>query len=156
VTGRPLDFLAFSAGITFEAWSSFPLPIAYAAVPEGTPPQPPPGFEDVISVKLGVEGDFALGRDVALLPRLGLAYQPSPVPAQTGFHNHLDSDRVLLALGAGLRWGRLRLDVAGQLHDLAARTSTKTAGTPQDNPGFPSIRGSGHILFAAVELGIEL
>ena len=156
VSGRPLDVLTVSGGLTFERWSTFPLPIAYAAVPEGTPPQPLPGFEDVFSVKLGLEGDLPLASDVRLLPRAGFNFAPTPVPEQAGFHNHLDSDRMIFALGVGLRWGRVRLDLAGQLHDLAERTSTKALGTPEDNPGFPSITGTGHILFGAVELGVEL
>lgn len=156
IAGRPLDALTVAAGITYEWWSTFPLPIAYAAVPEGTPPQPPPGFEDVVSFKVGLEGDLALASDVRLLPRAGFHYAPTPVPDQTGFHNHLDSDRTVFALGVGLRWGRVRLDLAGQLHDLAERTSTKDAGTPEDNPGFPSITSTGHILFGAIELGVEL
>lgn len=156
VAGRPLDALTLAAGITYEWWSTFPLPIAYAAVPEGTPPQPPPDFEDVVSFKVGLEGDLALSSDVRLLPRAGFHYAPTPVPDQRGFHNHLDSDRMVFALGLGLRWGRVRLDLAGQLHDLAERTSNKDTGTPEDNPGFPSITSTGHILFGAVELGVEL
>jgi len=155
-SARPLDALSVSAGLTWEQWSTFPLPIAYAAVPAGTPPQPLPAFADVVSFKLGLEADFALARDLRLLPRAGLAFAPTPVPAQTDFHNHLDSDRVILCLGLGLRWGRLRLDLAGQLQDLARRTSQKAEGTPTSNPGFPSITSSGHILFGAVELGVEL
>jgi len=155
-TARPLDFLAISLGATWEAWSTFPLPIAYAAVPEGTPPQPLPDFEDVFSFKLGVEGDFLLAPDFSLRPRLGFAYAPSPVPDQTGFHNHLDSDRLIFAVGLGARWGRVRLDIAGQLHDLAQRTSTKSGDTPATNPGMPSITSTGHFLFGAIELGVEL
>jgi len=155
-TVRPLDVLAISLGATWEQWSTFPLPIDYAAVPEGTPPQPLPGYEDVFSFKLGVEGDFALTPDFSLRPRLGFSFAPTPVPDQVGFHNHLDSDRLIFALGLGARWGRVRLDIAAQLHDLAKRTATKTADTPETNPGFPSITSSGHFLFGAVELGVEL
>jgi len=156
VAGRPLDWATISLGVTYERWSTFPQPIAYAAVPDGTPPQPPPGFDDTVSFKLGLEGELPLAPDVRLSPRAGFHYAPTPVPAQTGFHNHLDSDRMVLALGLGLRWGRVRLDLAGQLHDLAQRTTDKIEGTPADNPGFPSITGTGHILFGAIELGVEL
>jgi len=155
-TVRPLDVLSVSLGATWEAWSTSPVPIAYAAVPEGTPPQPLPNFEDVFSFKLGLEGDFALSSDFSLRPRLGFSYAPSPVPDQVGFHNHLDSDRMIFALGLGARWGRVRIDIAGQVHDLAERTSTKGADTPDPNPGFPSITGTGHILFGSIELGVEL
>ncbi len=156
LAARPLAELSFSLGATWERWSTFPLPIAYAAVPEGTPPQPPPGFDDVFSFKLGLESELAITPELALLPRLGFSFAPSPVPAQTGFHNHLDMDRTIVALGLGLRWGRVRFDLAAQLHDLAERTSRKAAATPEDNPGFPSLTGTGHILFGAIELGITL
>ena len=109
-----------------------------------------------MGIKLGVEADFELGPDLALVPRLGFAYEPSPVPSQSGRHNHLDGDRAIVALGVGLRWGPVRLDVAGQLHDIAERTSTKGEGIGEDNPGFPSISGTGHILFGGIELGAEL
>ncbi len=154
-TLRPIDQLSVALGATWEQWSTFPLPLAYAAVPEGTPPQPLPNFEDVFSFKIGLEGDIALGDDFRLLPRFGFSYAPSPVPDQTGFHNHLDSDRMIFALGIGARWGRVRLDIAAQLHDLAERTSTKV-DAPETNPGFPSITSTGHFLFGAIELGVEL
>ncbi len=154
-TVRPLDQLSVSLGATWEQWSTFPLPLAYAAVPEGTPPQPLPNFDDVFSFKVGLEGDFALSDDFRLLPRFGFAYAPTPVPDQTGFHNHLDSDRMIFALGIGARWGRVRLDIAAQIHDLAERSSTKS-DAPETNPGFPSITSTGHFVLGAIELGVEL
>lgn len=156
VAVRPLDMLGVSLGATWEAWSSFPIPIGYAAVPEGTPPQPPPDFHDTFAFKLGVEGDFALTPELALRPRLGFAYEPSPAPDQSGRHNHLDGDRAIFALGVGLQWGPVRLDLAGQLHDIAERSAEKGEDIGDDNPGFPAITGTGHILFGAVEIGVEL
>jgi long-chain fatty acid transport protein len=151
---KPLDFLTISAGLTLERWSTFPLPIAYSAVPEGTPPQPPPDFSDTLSPKLGLELDLALSRELRLRPRLGFAFEPSPTPTQTGFHNHLDSDRAIYALGLGLRWGAFRLDLAGQLHDMASRTHTKS--TPEDAPPLTPLAHDGEILFFSAELGVTL
>jgi len=155
VAVRPIGALAVSAGVTWERWSTYPLPIAYAAVPEGTPPQPLPDFHDTWAVKLGVEGDLAVG-ELSLRPRVGFAYEPTPTPVQSGFHNHLDGDRVVLGVGFGLRWGQFRLDFAGQVHDVAQRTSKKVEGTPATNLGSPAITSTGHILFGAIELGVEL
>ncbi len=155
-SGRPLPWLTVAAGIRWENWATFPMPIAYSAVPEGTAPQPKPNFHDTIAFNLGIELDLELAKDVHLLPRCGFRFEPSPAPAQTGFHNHLDSDRAIGAIGLGLRWGQFRFDMAGQYHDLATRKHTKVAGTPDTNPGFPTIEGSGHLLMGSFELGIEL
>jgi long-chain fatty acid transport protein len=156
VAVRPIDALTISLGATIELWSSFPTPIAYAAVPEGTPPQPRPDFHDTMAFKLGLEGELELSPEFAILPRLGFAFEPSPAPTQSGRHNHLDGDRAIFALGVGLHWGPVRLDIAGQLHDIAERTSEKGADISEDNPGFPSITSTGHILFFGIELGAEL
>jgi long-chain fatty acid transport protein len=155
VAVTPVEAVAISAGITWERWSTYPLPIAYAAVPAGTPPQPLPDFNDTWAMKLGVEGTLAIG-DLTLRPRAGFAFEPSPTPEQVGFHNHLDGDRMILGVGLGLRWGQFRLDLAGQVHDVAEHTSTKVEGTPTTNLGAPSITSTGHILFGSIELGVEL
>ena len=63
---------------------------------------------------------------------------------------------MILGVGLGLRWGQFRLDLAGQVHDVAEHTSTKVEGTPTTNLGAPSITSTGHILFGSIELGVEL
>ena len=162
VTGRiPLgaDQLSVHASVSYDMWSTFPLPIAYAAPRADTPPQPAPNFDDVVSFALGVEGHHHLGElpeDLILRPRVGFAFQPSPTPEQTGFHNHLDSDRMVFSAGLGFRWQRLRLDLSGQVHDLAERTHQKSADIAAEHPGFPSISHTGHILFFAIEAGVSL
>lgn len=162
ITGRiPLgaDHLSVHASLSYDMWSTFPLPIAYSAPRADTPPQPDPGFEDVVSFAFGVEGHHHLGDepgDLTIRPRVGFAYQPTPTPSQTGFHNHLDSDRMVFSAGVGFRWQRLRLDLAGQVHDLAERTHEKGADVAAEHPGFPSISHTGHILFFAIEAGVSL
>lgn len=161
VAGRPLPWLLVAAGVTWSEWSTFPLPIGYSAVPEGTPPQPDPGFEDTLAVRLGAEVTAPLGDELRLVPRLGFALEPSPVPDQTGFHNHLDGDRTILALGLGLRVGSVRFDLAGQWHAIAERTSVKDPDDPQagpasGNPGFPTITSRGDLWLFSVEVGLEL
>jgi len=156
---RPAPWLLAAVSGVWQRWSEFPLPVGYTAVPEGTPPQPPPDFHDTVSVRLGFEGRFDLDPDVTLLPRLGVSLEPTPVPEQTGFHNHLDSTRVVLTLGAGLAVGPLRVDLAGQVHVLGERTSTKDPALVQDpdaNPGAPEITGSGTVFVGGLQLGLEL
>jgi len=161
VAGRPLPWLLVAVGVTWEAWSTFPLPIGYSAVPEGTPPQPDPGFVDTLALRLGAEATFTIGDDLALVPRLGFAFEPSPVPDQRGFHNHLDGDRTILGLGLGVRIGAVRFDLAGQWHALARRTSVKDpddplAGPASGNVGSPSITSRGDLWLFAVEVGLTL
>lgn len=153
------DHLAVHAGLSLDLWSTFPLPIAYAAPRADTVPQPEPDFHDVVSFELGLEGHHHLGNgpdDLIIRPRLGFAFQPSPTPEQTGFHNHLDSDRMIFAAGIGFRWQRLRLDLAGQVHDLAERTHRKGEDIAPEHPGFPTITHTGHILFFSIEAGVTL
>ena len=156
VSGRPLPWLMVAGGVTYEWWSTFPQPIAYSAVPDGTPPEPLPDFHDTVSFKIGVEAPLKLSELVTLTGRAGFAYEPTPTPNQTGFHNHLDGDRTIVALGFGATIGSFRVDLAGQWHALAERTSTKKDDTAPTNPGFPSITSSGDIFFFAVEVGITL
>ncbi len=151
IAARPLDFLTISACLTLERWSTFPLPIQYSAVPEGTPPQPPPNFSDVYSPKFGLEFDLPLSASDAtfrLRPRLGFTFAPSPVPEQTGFHTHLDSDRSIFALGLGLHYDAFRLDLAGQFHSMATRTHQKSPDL--------TLTHEGDILFLSAELGVTL
>jgi long-chain fatty acid transport protein len=160
VAGRPWPWLLLAAGLTWEGWSTFPQPIAYSAVPEGTLPLPSPAFEDTWAMRVGVEAELRLGDDVRLLPRLGFALEPSPVPEQTGFHNHLDSDRTISALGLGLRIGALRVDLAGQWQHLAERTSVKDPDDPmvdpETHPGVPSITSRGDLWLFSFEVGLTL
>ncbi|TNF26973.1 MAG: hypothetical protein EP329_20290 [Deltaproteobacteria bacterium] len=159
VGARPAPWLLAAVSGVWQRWSAFPQPVAYTAVPEGTPAQPPPDFHDTVSVRLGFEGRFRLADDVTLLPRLGASLEPTPVPDQTGFHNHIDGNRVVLALGAGVLIGPVRVELAGQAHLIGERTSTKDPALvpdPATNPGAPTITGSGTIFVGALQLGLDL
>jgi len=156
VAGRPLPWLLVAAAASWERWSTYPIPLAYSAVPEGYPAQPEPNFADIFSARLGLEGTFAVGPDTRLLPRLGYHYAPTPVPQQTGFHNHLDSDRHVIALGLGLRHDILRVDFAFQMHHLTDRMNTKVSDTPADNAGFPTISSSGNVFMGSLQVGVDL
>lgn len=162
VAGAPLDGLRLAAGGTFKRWSRFPIPIVYTAVPEGSPAQPPPEFDDAWEARAAAEWTGDAG-PATWAGRLGYQLAWSPAPEQTGLHNHLDSDRHLLALGGGLRWQGLRLDVALQWHLMAKRRHTKdpeqitAAGyDPETHPGAEGLRHDGQIIGAAIELGVDL
>ncbi len=155
---RPRPWLLVAANVATKRWSTFDNPIVYTAVPEDYPAQPVPAFRDIVVWRLGVEGTADIG-GWRLLPRLGFAWEPSPVPEQTGLHNYLDNDRAIVGAGLGVRWRSLRLDVAAQWHLLRGRTDTKDPALVDDaesNPGFPSIRHGGRVVLWALELGAEL
>lgn len=63
------------------------------------------GFADTLAVRLGGEWLNSPGRTL----RMGLAWEPSPVPAQVGRTNYVDNDRVRLGLGSSHA-----LDLLGQ------------------------------------------
>ncbi len=85
------------------------------------------GFSDVVSVRGGVEYQVGSDRKV----RGGLAWEPSPVPAQVGRTNYVDNDRLVATAGASHN-----LDLLGKpvevawhvgVHHLSARDTNKAA-----------------------------
>lgn len=71
------------------------------------------GFANVFSGALGVEHQTSKSTTL----RVGTAFEPSPVPPQTGRTNYVDNDRVRLAFGAGhaFEFGERKFDVAWYL-----------------------------------------
>ncbi|MCB9553724.1 MAG: hypothetical protein H6705_17930 [Myxococcales bacterium] len=156
------DAWRLAAGATWKRWSAFPAPIAYTAVPEGFPAQPGPGYDDAFEYRGGLEWTPST-EAVRFAARAGYQFAASPAPEQRGLHALLDSDRHLVALGGGVAWDRLRLDVAVQWHHLVERSHRKDPAAiaaagydPKDHPGLPSLSHSGDIVGFAVELGVEL
>lgn len=152
---RPLPRLLVAAGATWKRWSRFGNPIQYSAAPPDEPALPDPGFEDTWTPRLGLEADLAAGA-VALRPRAGLAFEPTPAPVQRGFHNHLDNDRVISGLGLGLGFRDVTFDLAVQWQHLAPRGAVKSADVDAGHPGHPSIRHDGEVLLFGLELGAKL
>lgn len=167
VSHRIAPELLLSLALVYQAWSRYPNPIAFTAVPSSFPAQPDPGFSDVLAIRTGAEGTWRLGA-LEVEPRLGIAFEPTPVPEQRGFHNYLDNGRLVLAGGAGLRWRRLSLDFAAQWHLVPERIDVKDPALMSEVPPFidtpgpgsrvtgPQISHSGSVLVAGLELGVEL
>ncbi len=84
------------------------------------------GFEDTISVRAGLGYKLDDGKRF----RLGVAWEPSPVPAQSGRTNFVDNDRLVGSIGGGHvlgLFGRdLELNWFVQVHNLLARDENKT------------------------------
>jgi len=139
--------LRVAGGGTWKRWSAYPNPIEYTAVPEDFPAQPPPGFEDRVDWRVGAEWAVAVG-PVEVEPRLGWQLSPTPAPEQTGLHSYLDSDRHLLAVGCGARWGRGRAELGAQWHRLVERTHTKVDGV--------ALTHEGDVYGWSLEVGVDL
>lgn len=156
---RPTPSVLLALDVVYQQWSRFPTPIAYAAVPANFPPQPSPGFSDVVAIRAGAEGRFRFD-DLRVVPRGGVAFEPSPVPEQVGFQNYLDNTRIVAAAGAGLSWRSVFLDLAAQAHFLLERTDEKSDATLMaDIPGRrpqDQVRHGGLILGLTAELGVKL
>ncbi len=154
------DGLRVAVGGAWSRWSAYPAPIVYTAVPEDFPSQPAPGFDDVIEWRAGVEWTPRLD-PLAFAARLGYRFAPTPAPEQRGLHSLLDSDRHTLALGGGVRWAGLRLDLALQWHRLVERSHVKDADAITAAGYDPAEQAERHahhgqIIGGMVELGVDL
>ncbi len=166
---QPMEKLSIEAGVTWRRWSNAPVPIENTT--EALPAQEPLNYSDTFAPRIGAEGHFDFGA-WRLATRGGYAFEPTPVPDQTGRHNFLDTDRHVISLGLGVGYGagdpeddsafRIDLDLYGQVHIMAPRHFTKTflegdAGVSiTDNAGYPWIGADGTILSAGASLAVHL
>lgn len=139
-------------GLTYSHWQDYPGP-AEATVrcddaPEGTsecaaPVPAPPRFVGVVSPRLGVERAFELEGGTSLKFRAGVAFEPSPAPAQRGRANLFDMHRTVVAAGWGAKLGALPLALDGffQAQVLHARTHDKDPALGALEEGVVATRG---------------
>jgi len=160
VSVRPTPWLLTALALAWERWSAFPRPLGYTVAATGTPPLPPLAFRDTWSPRLGLEAELPLSPTLTLRPRLGLRYEPSPVPVQRGSDRFYDSDRLIVALGAALALGELTVTLSGQLHTLADRAHPHA--TPASSPTVPATASPettttrGSVLLGALQLELSL
>ncbi len=101
------DELLVTADVAWERWSALGsgVPDLHVLVnldlapPVVESPTPRANFRDVVTPRLGAEWHAADAWRV----RAGLAYLPTPVPAQTGVTSFADGNRVMATAGVGLR-----------------------------------------------------
>ena len=90
-----------------------------------------PGFDDTIAPRMGLE--YAYSESTRL--RLGLGWEPSPVPDQNGRTNYVDNDRIMGSVGSehtfNLGGHAFRASWFVQFHHLLTRQTTKTFAGPQ-------------------------
>lgn len=174
IAGRPIERLLLEGSVSWKQWSAFPNPIRYTAVPDDYPAQPAPGFSDTWIGRVAFEVPLTLG-PVELAPRGGLAWEPTPVPEQTGLHNYLDSNRLIAGLGSGVAWRWITFDLGVQWQEAFERTHTKQCVTdasgnrvveaelgaviptsyPGSNPGCDGLNHRGSMFVFNTELGVR-
>jgi hypothetical protein len=122
------DALALVGTASFARWSQY-------RDRHAERPHPDYAWRDTLSGSVGARYGGA-----ALDAYLDLAYQPSPVPAQTGRSNYVDNDRLAATTGVesefDLWGGTFQLGAQLQAHRLFYRHVTKfaTPTNPQPNP----------------------
>ncbi len=96
-------------------------------------PIPPPEFRDILVPTFGLEYRALSSRHVDLDVRCGYAYRPTPVRAQTGVTNFVDSDEHVPSWGVGVTikdvfrvvTKPVSLDAHAQYHILTRRKTVK-------------------------------
>lgn len=122
---------SLSADAVLARWSE------YRTIHNEAPDTP---FDDVVQLRAGWE--VALD---SLMLRAGYAFEPTPVPAQTGDTNFLDADRHVLAGGLGVQpLPGVRVDLHMRTHVLAEQQADKAPiDGPITNLGHPGFTAQG-------------
>jgi long-chain fatty acid transport protein len=162
IAGEPLEGWTLIGDVVYINWSAYrpPFPkieIDYSYLSGITidkpyiPPVPDVGFKDTLVPKIGVE--YHLDRRVTV--RAGYAFEPSPVPEQTGETNILDGDKQVVSAGWGIILNRgarvIRIDthlqgIFGEEGTFAKDPNRlrdedpKRTGLQTKNPGYPGMR----------------
>lgn len=132
------------ADVTF--WSRFRnLTIKFkepllGAIPEANRPE---RWKDVVAYRLG--GEYRVSDPLAL--RLGIAFDPTPVPANTMSPLLPDSNRIFYAAGVGYKVGKAAVDVSYMyLQKLDRTVNNLTDGDPIANNFNGTWKGSAHLV----------
>ncbi len=157
--------LTLTAEIGWQAWSRFKggVPDLKVLVALGISPPlvpalfPEDHFEDTWSPRAGAEWQTRIGRtDFAV--RAGYAYEPTPVPEQTGLTSFADNARHVVGFGLGLTLRAFQpiltrpvsFDLGAQWHHLESRLTIK------DQQMFPGVtlRSDGEIVRGAMTMTV--
>jgi len=173
---RALPGLLVSLDVTYNRWQDYlspslkidtdiQLPVLPLELKPGVVQDP--DFSDTVTVRAGAEYRALDVSWCDLLLRGGYAYDPSPVPQQTGWSNWLDGNKHQFSVGFG--WGfkrffgrdlgktRPELQSVFQYQRVATTHHTKTGDIPKWylNPGYPQIEGNADVFFFGVAIAVE-
>ncbi|HEY4715931.1 MAG TPA: outer membrane protein transport protein [bacterium] len=151
------DSLTMAADLGFVQWSAYTPPwVAVTLGNEGlgkamTPlTRNDPGLRDTLLPKIGAEYTMI---DHKLAVRGGYIFRQSPVPAQTGISNLIDSNTHIISTGMGYALAimnvpkMIELDMHFQYQLMTKRETTKPENLI-DNPAYPGFTARGDIFNA--------
>jgi long-chain fatty acid transport protein len=158
-TVYPKSGTSISLDIAYARWSR------YRTIHNRVPDSP---FSDIVSMRAGIEH-----RVLPMLAlRAGYAFEPTPVPEQTGVNNLLDAPRHLIALGGGVDLRQrgiapMRIDAHARAHVVHPIHATKEVqrlgdalpdepGVQIDNLGHPEISGRAFYVEGGLTVTIHL
>jgi len=154
--------------IVYNKWSDFPDPNLQVDVDMQIPILPieflnsnklEPNLHDTITTRAGVEATIFHSEGTDVITRAGYFYDPSPVPAQSGVTNYLDTDRHVFSAGAGIKLRKFAgfflknpfaIDAAFQYQYLVERIYKKENWVESANPGYPEMKVSGSLWCVAL------
>ena len=158
--------LTLTGELGWQGWSRFSggVPDLRVLVALGISPPlvpalfPEDHFQDVWTPRVGAEWQTRMGRaDFAV--RAGYAYEPSPVPEQTGLTSFADTDRHIVGFGLGLTLRAFQpiltrpvsFDLGAQWQHLASRLTIK------DQEIYPGVtlRSAGEVLRGAMTMTVS-
>lgn len=147
-------------GAIARRWSRYPGGPEKTVVANDDPEYGPPAANahDTIAPRLAAERSFPLTPHAGGRLRAGYAYEPSPMPEQTGASNYFDNDRHVLTAGVGLVGDStlpLHVDAFMQLHVLPTRRHQKDASVDPAAPGAPWVEAGGHVFVAGITTGVS-
>jgi len=168
--------LLISADVTYNVWSDFLSPSLDIKTDIQIPILPlrllpgrveDPNFSDTVTPRIGVEYRAVKTSWADWILRGGYAFDPSPIPEQTGWSNFIDGNKHIFSLGLGfepkrffgkeLSENKVGLQTVVQYQWITKSRHTKTADIQRFhiNPGFPSIDGEAKVLFFGFAITVE-
>jgi long-chain fatty acid transport protein len=146
--------LTLAGDLAFKRWSHFPgsfvevsakLPLPVGPAPEVplAPALPAVHFRDIFAVHAGAEWRALERPSYHIDLRGGYAFEPSPVPPQSGVTNLVDGEKHTVAAGAGFSFGSFSVDVHLLWQIVANTRVDKLVPVP-----FATLEGGGSVLSA--------
>jgi len=185
-SSRPARSMSIELDLAYERWSAYrgPSMTADATLPGVglSSREAPHLWRDIWTLRGGASYRFSVGTKHDLFLHAGAGFEPSVQKSlQQGETNLLDGDKVLVGLGGTLVLhnvlpNTLRLGLGVQIQQLGSSSQDKRVcparGQCQldqvwgkdpdhpsvdiDNPGYPTLHGSGSVWAFAASVGVDL
>ena len=124
-----------------------------------------PRFHDTFTPRVGADYRVFDGDSLEVWLRGGYAFDPSPAPQQTRTTNFLDGDKHIFGIGTGLAAKQLfgtdvskskpTFNLTFQTQLLSKVSAVKNADVPEQNPGWPDVRGHGTVYYLGAAISAD-